>query len=957
MQGNAPPEKRSTQPGSALQAPDAVTDLDARETRAMERFLSILEKNPRRGTPLDRVYGYHVERGSLDAFIKTYHDRLAKNPNDGAGWLILGLLEFQRGQDAAAVAALRKAEATRQADPLPSYYLGQALVLVGQPDLAAEAFERAIARKPVRTDLLDIFQALGRVYERTQKSDQALQVWNRLEALFPDDSRVQEQIASALAEENQPALALPRYEALAKKPGDPFRQVQLAMAAADLKVRLGRSPEALHDFETMLGKLRPESWLHREVRRKIEEVFLRNDDRAGLASYYERKTKTDPDDVEALVRLGRTLAAMGRSAEAKTWYDKAIKLAPSRRDLRLALIAQLVQDQKFALAAAEYQALDAADPNNPDTLRDWGALVLKDPSRPGPERKEAAAAIWRKMLLAKPDDPVAIAGVADLLRQAEMVEPALELYRKAAALAPASAQYHEYLGEYLHQLKRPAEAQAAWSAIAAGPNRNPKNLARLAEVLAGFGFLKEAASPLTDAVTLDAANFDFRLKLAGILHRIERFDDAETQLAAALKLAEKEEEKDAVLEARVQNDQAAGRLAVRIESLQKELAAVSVAKAEPWCVLARYLEADGKLPEAVRAVDRAVQLEPRSIPAWTLGVRLREAAGSLADASAALHHLAEIDRRNRTEHLMGVAKLETRLGRIEAALKAGRDLLAAAPGNPDSHQFFAELCFQLGRPEEGLDALRRAVRANPNDTKIVLELAETLAGQYQTDEAIEMYWRTFDRAADLDEKLDVVRRLTELYLQRNQLDRLLTRLEHQDQGERPGAGATQPRDVAMCMAQAYATSGDLGSAAPSSSGCWPPTRGIPGSWHSSRSSPRRKATWKPPPAIRSCTKTWHPVTRGLNAWLIFMPGAAKSSWRRQSGPGWRPARASPFVFIKQWTVSSRIRRPSRSRRSPNRWCVKIRATGRHSIARVWPLLRSASRVKPPRGFAIWSICP
>ena len=32
----------------------------------------------------------------------------------------------------------------------------------------------------------------------------------------------------------------------------------------------------------MLGKLRPDSWLHKEVRRKIEEVFLRNDDRAGL---------------------------------------------------------------------------------------------------------------------------------------------------------------------------------------------------------------------------------------------------------------------------------------------------------------------------------------------------------------------------------------------------------------------------------------------------------------------------------------------------------------------------------------------------------------------------------------------------------------------------------------------------------------------------------------------------
>jgi tetratricopeptide (TPR) repeat protein len=203
---NAQPDK-SNKPAAA----DPADAEEAREQRSMERYLSSLEKNPRRGTPIDRVYGYHVERGSLDAFIKTYRDRLDKKPDDGAAWLILGLLEFQRGQDAAAVTALRSAEANRPDDPLPSFYLGQALVLVGQPENAAEAFERALARKPARTDLLDIFQALGRVYQRTQKTDQALQVWNRLEALFPADPRVQEQIALALFEENQPAAALPRF--------------------------------------------------------------------------------------------------------------------------------------------------------------------------------------------------------------------------------------------------------------------------------------------------------------------------------------------------------------------------------------------------------------------------------------------------------------------------------------------------------------------------------------------------------------------------------------------------------------------------------------------------------------------------------------------------------------------------------------------------------------------------
>jgi tetratricopeptide (TPR) repeat protein len=802
----------------AAQEPDRGAPADpaaaeeAREQRAMQRYLALLEKNPRRGTALDRVYGYHVERGSLDALLKSYRDRLTKAPNDGAAGLILGLLEFQRGQDAAAVAALRQAETHRPEDALPAYYLGQALVLVGQPEQAAAAFERALQRKPPRNDLLEIFQALGRVYQRTQRADQALQVWGRLEALFPDDPRVQEQIASALAEEDQPAQALPRFETLARKVADPFRQVQLSMQAAELKVRLGRSDEALRDFERMLAKLRPDSWLHKEVRRKIEEVFLRNDDQAGLASYYERWTKKEPEDVEALVRLGRTLAGMGRVAEAKTWYEKAIKLAPSRRELRLALIGQLAQDQKYAEAADQYQALDRADPNNPDTLKDWGALVLRDPSKPQAERKAAAAAIWRKLLDARPNDPVTTAQVADLLRQAELVDDALALYRKAIEQAPGNPQYHEYLGEYLHNLKRPAEAVAAWEKLAQGPNRNAKSLGRLAEVLAGFGYLKEAIAPLKEAIALEPDDFNLRVKLAEVSHRLGQFDEAETQLAVADKLAERDEQREVVLQSRLKNDQAAGKIVQKIEALRTELEGGQGGTSERWTTLARYLEVDGKLPEAVRAAGRAIQANGRSIQAWTLAARVRESAGNLSDAADALRRLAELDRRNRSEYLTGIARLESRLGRVDAALRAGRDLIAATAAGVDQCEFFAQLCFQLGRPEEGLDALRRAVRANPQDTKAVLTLAETLAGQYQTEEAIEMYWRAFDRADELENKLDVVRRLTELYLQRNQVDRLLTRLQHQDREERPGANPSRGRDVALCTAQAYATSGDMGAA-------------------------------------------------------------------------------------------------------------------------------------------------
>ena len=86
----------------------------------------MLEKNPRKSTALDKVYGFHIENGSLDALVKRFQDRIEKNDKDHAAWMILGLIEAERGRDAAAVAAFIKATETSTA-ALPAYYLGNRL--------------------------------------------------------------------------------------------------------------------------------------------------------------------------------------------------------------------------------------------------------------------------------------------------------------------------------------------------------------------------------------------------------------------------------------------------------------------------------------------------------------------------------------------------------------------------------------------------------------------------------------------------------------------------------------------------------------------------------------------------------------------------------------------------------------------------------------------------------------
>lgn len=794
----------------AARAQDAEADeLAAEQARAVqiaERFLGVLQQNPRRGTALDRVYGHHVEYGTLEQFLAELKQRTVDDPQDGTAWMLLGLLQAHRGEDASAVEALREAERLRPEDALASYYLGQSQLLIGQPEEAVAAFERAIERSPARADLLEIFQQLGRVHQRAQRTEQALEVWTRLETMFPDDARVLEQIAVTLVEEGEFGQALPRYEKLATLVEDDYRRVVFSIEAAQLKVRQGRRDEGLQDLERLLAELNPESWLHRDVRRRIEDVFLRSGDQDGLVTYYERWIETHADDVDAMARLARFLAASARVPEAAQWMEKALKLAPSRTELRKAFIDQLVDDQRYAEAIEQYELLVESSKDNPDFLREWGQLVLRDKEVELTTRKQRAEEIWNRMLALRPDDPVTLSQVADLFRHAEMNDQAIALYQKAVAQAPDEPQYREYLGEFFHVLKRPEEALATWGAMVEGPRRNVVNVARLAEVYNSFGYLDRAIEQIAAACALDAKDISLQLTAADYHARADKPEAALEFVAAAEALAANDEQREAVVKQRIEIYQASDRLEEEIDRLAAELAADADATADEWHVLARYLEANREWAEAMDALEKALARDENSIPALTTAARVGEQSGDFAEAAAMSRRLATVDRRSRSEHLMTVARLEAQLGRSEEALAAGREVIVSAPGNTENYEFFAQLCFQLGKPDEGLEALRKAVRINPGEPALVMALGSALANQIRTDEAIEVYWRAFEQTEEIDDLTTLTTRLTELYLQLNQFDKLVERLVRDRQED------DKRRVMTICLAQAHHASGDYGAA-------------------------------------------------------------------------------------------------------------------------------------------------
>ena len=197
-----------------------------------------------------------------------------------------------------------------------------------------------------------------------------MKVWKRLEELYPDDARVLEQIAVTLNEEGQFAEALPRYEKLASTTKDDYRKTTFAIAAAELVVKQGDKSGGIKRMEKLLAELNPDGWLYRDVRRRIDDCFLRTGDQDGLVAYYQAWLDTHPQDIEAMNRLARFLKQSARNPEAATWLNKALTLAPKRADIRKTYIDLLAEDKRFADAASQFEQLLSAAPGNADYLRD-----------------------------------------------------------------------------------------------------------------------------------------------------------------------------------------------------------------------------------------------------------------------------------------------------------------------------------------------------------------------------------------------------------------------------------------------------------------------------------------------------------------------------------------------------------------------------------------------------------
>ncbi|PAY21611.1 hypothetical protein CKO51_00680 [Rhodopirellula sp. SM50] len=736
------------------------------ERQVADRFLDVLLRNPQPGTALDRVYDFHVQGQSIDALLQALDD-----DNSGHQQMVRGLIQLKRADSSAAVVSLQKAETLLAGNASASHQLAKALVAEGENEKAIEAFQRAIAKQPDRRLAPDIYLDLGRLHCRTCQTDRAITLWNRLVDQYPDDHSIAEKVAAALLAQQAYEPALDHYRRLAEHAKTAENRVGYQIRVADLMARIGHTQQARDQLQSILDRLRPGSWLHADVRSRLERSYLSAGDTDALADYYRHQAERFPDDVTLPIRLAEILAGSGRHDAAVTILLQVIEKAPQHVDARLVLVEILEGEGRAGEAARKIEQLIAIDPTNPDYRLRLGEARLGDSTISLKRRRERAQEAWDQLANVKSNDASLLATLARHMQSIEASDRAVELYRRAIDAAPDDPHYRESLGELLHGLGRHDEAIAVWQSMADGQRRTAESLIRLATVFGSFKLTDLALQCWRQAAELDLS-FDQRLRYVRVLSEANRHDAAFAELETAAGLAQSSQERERLIRHRIEALRASGKLG-------EQIAQVSVEEPTPenQRFLALLFQANGQPAAASLSIDAALNFDPENVAILRDAVDIADGLGRLSAAATHLETLAQVDKRFQVNHLGRLVQIWEQLGELDRASRAAQAMIDANPASPDAYRLYARIAFAAGQDQAGENALRRAIMVDPRAIDARVTLAQRLAERYETLAAIDLFWQAIEHERRFTARTDLVQQLAPLYARRGEIDQLVARLE------------------------------------------------------------------------------------------------------------------------------------------------------------------------------------
>lgn len=497
-----------------------------------------------------------------------------------------------------------------------------------------------------------------------------------------------------------------------------------------------------------------------------------------LQSVIDDAKNASPEElVQAYTLLGSVHLGRSRISAAEAAFSEALKINPKAARALVGLGDSLYRAGRYSEAQARFEAGAAADPD--DLLAKVG--VAK--SKLALERIQEASALLKKLREAQPTSPIVgywYGKVQEALGAREQAQAAYREVLKAAPDDPNSADVYIASALLLNQEGRAEDAQKTLDTAKSRMPNVPGVWRALGDVAQSQGRYKEALADFQRAATLDPDDLGAKFRIGGALRRDGQFEEAIKafdQVAAvdkdypglalergllyeaaghseeALKqyedaLAKAPNDPDLML--RVGCGKVAANRAEQAEELLKKVLAQRPTSAETNHCLGRALLLQGtRLADALRTLERAVELDPNRAEYYLYVGWAANEAGNVPKAEKALAEALRLDQ-GLADAYWQRGVLRQRQGAVRDAIADLTKALALRPSRNEAHAALADAYYDLGREQEALKEWQLAIVAQPDNATWRFRYGKLLAANHQNEGAIEQLSKALALVENVD---------------------------------------------------------------------------------------------------------------------------------------------------------------------------------------------------------------
>ena len=405
------------------------------EEATVQRFMQILERNPREGTSLDKVYAYYFSSGKLDELITRIETEASRNSYDAGKRVLLGLFYEKSGKESKAIENYRDATELTPNDFYANYYLGRLLLKQNLASDAVGPLQRAIEfSSPQLSDVIDAAILQGKTYAIIEDYENFDRLLDKVSKTLPGDDTVLLSLIETLDSEKRYTQAIERYtKVLDQIPHDAIQHFSFMLARGNASSKAGRYVEAAVDYEYILDRLQQDHLLVDKVYSSIENMYTKRKDHDALVDFYKTRLISTPNDIALVKRYADSLFGSGRFDEAEDVLSQTLQRSPSDTVLRTQLIRISAAKKDFDNVDRQFEIIKETAPYDMDRIILHGEIALSDTRFTEPQRKDRAREIWSEITRHDPNDTASIVLLSHLFDAAGMPEDAEQMLKIVSA--------------------------------------------------------------------------------------------------------------------------------------------------------------------------------------------------------------------------------------------------------------------------------------------------------------------------------------------------------------------------------------------------------------------------------------------------------------------------------------------------------------------------------------------